>query len=219
MLNMQKKLERICLRYVNYQPEYREIAANSVQKTFLKALEEYGKLKDASYIEPWLYQTCMHRFTTALKTYRRRMKETFVSAVVHLDEKTLHMHVTFVPLTEDNRLSAKEIIGNKAKLSQWQSDYWEHMVSKYSDLERGESADKTDRKHVPPRVLKEMTHLAKQSRKIEPVMDDANVFNAKGKLQEVEALLERFIPSVERSRPSSTNTKSPLRTQPPKTLP
>ena len=68
-----KKLERICLRYVNYQPEYREIAADSVQKTFLKALEEYDKLKDASYIEPWLYQTCMHRFTTALKTYRRRM--------------------------------------------------------------------------------------------------------------------------------------------------
>ena len=43
-----------------------------------------------------------------------------------------------------------------------------------------------------------MTHLAKQSRKIEAVMDDANVFNAKSKLQEVEALLERFIPSVER---------------------
>ena len=101
-------------------------------------------------------------------------------------------------LVEDNRLSAKEIIGNKAKLSQWQSDYWTHMVGKYPDLERGESADKTDRKHIPPRVFKEMTHLAKQSRKIEAVMDDANVFNAKGKLQEVEALLERFIPSVER---------------------
>ena len=72
------------------------------------------------------------------------------------------------------------------------------MVSKYPDLERGESADKTDRKHIPPRVFKEMTHLAKQSRKIEAVMDDANVFNAKGKLQEVEALLKRFIPSVER---------------------
>ena len=36
-----KKLERICLHYVNYQPEYREIAADSVQKTFLRALEEY----------------------------------------------------------------------------------------------------------------------------------------------------------------------------------
>ena len=130
--------------------------------------------------------------------FLKQRAETFVSAVVHLDEKTPHMHVTFVPLTEDNRLSAKEIIGNKAKLSQWQSDYWTHMVGKYPDLERSESADKTDRKHIPPRVFKEMTHLAKQSRKIEAVMDDANVFNAKGKLQEVEALLERFIPSVER---------------------
>ncbi len=138
-------------------------------------------------------------FEHALEFLRQKQRaETFVSAVVHLDEKTPHMHVAFVPLTEDNRLSAKEIIGNKAKLSQWQSAYWEHMVGKYPDLERGENADKTDRKHIPPRVFKEMTHLAKQSRKIEAVMDDANVFNAKGKLQEVEALLERFIPSVER---------------------
>ena len=138
-------------------------------------------------------------FLNTLEFLKQKQRaKTFVSAVVHLDEKTPHMHVTFVPLTEDNRLSAKEIIGNKAKLSQWQSDYWTHMVSKYPDLERGERADKTDRKHIPPRVFKEMTHLAKQSRKIEAAMDDANVFNAKGKLQEVEALLERFIPSVER---------------------
>ena len=70
-----KKLERICLRYVNYQPEYREIAADSVQKTFLKALEEYDKLKDASYIEPWLYQTCMHRFTTKLRERKETVGE------------------------------------------------------------------------------------------------------------------------------------------------
>ena len=44
--------------------------------------KEYDKLKDAPYIEPWLYQTCMHRFTTALKTYRRRMKHHLV-----IDEK------------------------------------------------------------------------------------------------------------------------------------
>ena len=138
-------------------------------------------------------------FEHALEFLKQKQRaETFVSAVVHLDEKTPHMHVAFVPLTEDNRLSAKEIIGNKAKLSQWQSDYWTHMVGKYPDLERGESADKTDRKHIPPRVFKEMIHLAKQSRKIEAVMDDATMFNAKSKLQEVKALLERFIPSVER---------------------
>ena len=38
---------------------------------------------------------------------------TIISAVVHMDEKTPHMHRCFVPLTKDKRLSAKEIVGNK----------------------------------------------------------------------------------------------------------
>ena len=44
-------------------------------------------------------------------------RENIVSAVVHMDEKTPHLHLTFVPLTKDNRLCAKEIIGNRANLS------------------------------------------------------------------------------------------------------
>lgn len=36
-------------------------------------------------------------------------RDNIVSAVVYMEEKTPHMHLTFVPLTEDNRLSAKEI--------------------------------------------------------------------------------------------------------------
>ena len=70
-----------------------------------------------------------------------------ISAVVHMDEKTPHMHLCFVPLTEDGRLSAKEIVGNKKKLTQWQDRFWEHMVKKYPDLERGESASETGRDH------------------------------------------------------------------------
>ena len=34
-------------------------------------------------------------------------RENIVSAVVHMDEKTPHLHLTFVPLTKDNRLCAK----------------------------------------------------------------------------------------------------------------
>ena len=66
--------------------------------------------------------------------------KTYISAVVHMDEKTPHMHLCFVPLTEDNRLSAKEIVGNKKKLTWWQDEFWKHMVKKYPDLERGERA-------------------------------------------------------------------------------
>ena len=87
---------------------------------------------------------------------RTKLPKRSSSAVVHLDEKSPHMHLCFVPLTEDKRLSAKEILGNKKKLTQWQDKYWEHMVKKYPDLERGESASETGRDHIPTRVFKQM---------------------------------------------------------------
>ena len=44
------------------------------------------------------------------------------------------MHLCFVPLTEDGRLSAKDIMGNKKKLTWWQDEFWKHMVKKFPDL-------------------------------------------------------------------------------------
>ena len=78
-----------------------------------------------------------------------------MSAVVHMDEKTPHLHLAFVPLTKDNRLCAKEIIGNRANLTKWQDDFHACMVEQYPDLERGESASKTGRKHIPTRLFKQ----------------------------------------------------------------
>ena len=60
-------------------------------------------------------------FQTALDFIKQEQNpDTIISAVVHMDEKTPHMHLSFVPLTEDGRLSAKEIVGNKKKLIKWQ---------------------------------------------------------------------------------------------------
>ena len=137
-------------------------------------------------------------FQEALNFIKQNQKpETVISAVVHMDEKTPHMHLCFVPLTEDGRLSAKEIVGNKKKLTQWQDRFWEHMVKKYPDLERGESAGETGRDHIPPRVFKEMTRLTKQKAKLEELLSDINPFNIKGKTAEIGVLLDKYIPSVE----------------------
>lgn len=46
---------------------------------------------------------------------------------LHLDEKTPHLHAVVVPLTEDGRLSAKEVMGNKKNLSLRQDRYAEAM--------------------------------------------------------------------------------------------
>ena len=95
-------------------------------------------------------------------------RENIVSAVVHMDEKTPHLHLTFVPLTKDNRLCAKEIIGNRANLTKWQDDFHAYMVEKYPDLERGESASRTGRKHIPTRLFKVGRAPARQAGSISP---------------------------------------------------
>lgn len=129
---------------------------------------------------------------------RRQPKDTIISAVVHMDEKTPHMHLSFVPLTKDGRLSAKDIVGNKKKLTWWQDQFWKHMVRRWPDLERGESASETGRTHIPPRLFKEAAHLNRQRDMLMKLLAEVNPLNAKKKSAEIEALLERYIPGVER---------------------
>ena len=125
-------------------------------------------------------------------------RETIISAVVHMDEKTPHMHLSFVPLTADGRLSAKEIVGNKKKLTWWQDKFWEHMVVKCPDLERGESASQTGRDHIPPRIFKEMTRLNRQRQKLDELLNDIGPFNGKKRAAEISKLLDGYIPAVEK---------------------
>ena len=131
---------------------------------------------------------------------KHQSKDTIISAVVHMDEKTPHMHLCFVPLTEDKRLSAKEIVGNKKKLTWWQDEFWKHMVRKYPDLERGESASETGRTHIPPRLFKEAVHLNRMKDQIMAILNDSNPFNKKSKAEELETLLDKYVPGVEAMR-------------------
>lgn len=138
-------------------------------------------------------------FTEAAAFMERKVgRGNIFSAVVHMDEKTPHMHLSFVPLTPDKRLSAKDIVGNKKKLTWWQDSFWKHMVRKYPDLERGESASETGRTHVPPRLFKEAAHLNRQRDMLMKLLGEVNPLNAKKKSAEIEALLEQYIPGVER---------------------
>ena len=118
-----------------------------VVEALITATPEFFKGKKKSEIRAY--------FQTALEFIEKYQdSKTILSAVVHMDERTPHMHLSFVPITQDGRLCAKEILGNKKKLTWWQDEFWKHMVEKYPDLERGESASMTGREHIPPRLLK-----------------------------------------------------------------
>ena len=117
-----------------------------------------------------------------------------------MDEKTPHMHLCFVPLTEDGRLSAKDIVGNRKKLTWWQDEFWKHMVKKYPELERGESASETGREHIPPRLYKEAVHLNSLRDKIMELLSGTNPLTARSRAAEVERLLDEYIPGVEKMK-------------------
>lgn len=58
-----------------------------------------------------------------------------ITATVHRDETSPHLSAFVVPLTQDGRLSAKEFIGNRTKMSQDQTSYAERVAD--LGLERG----------------------------------------------------------------------------------
>lgn len=92
-----------------------------------------------------------------------------ISAVVHYDETTPHLHVISVPLTKDGRLSARDVIGNKAKMSKTQDAFFEQVGRGYG-LERGIHIDGQEKKEhisaqehelreIRQQIAKEQEHL------------------------------------------------------------
>jgi len=84
-------------------------------------------------------------------------KDNLLYATVHMDEKTPHMHYGVVPITEDGRLSAKEVVGNKKDLTNFQDRFNQYMNDNGYDLQRGESKHKTERKHQQVEHYKSQT--------------------------------------------------------------
>ena len=168
----------------------RQIDSVRVVEALVTASPEFFKGKKPAEVKAF-FEDALHFIE------KHQARETILSAVVHMDEKTPHMHLSFVPLTPDKRLSAKEIVGNKKKLTWWQDQFWKYMVKRYPDLERGESASLTGRDHIPPRVFKETAHLSQEFDAIQQTMSQITPFNSKAKTAEVKKMLERFAPRYE----------------------
>lgn len=137
-------------------------------------------------------------FTRAFDFLKERVgKENIISAVVHMDEKTPHLHLCFVPLTKDGRLSAKEILGNKKNMIRWQDDFYACMAERWPELERGTPAVETKRRHLTPQWYKKVTAMDAKLVKLETALNGINVLNAGKKREEAIALLAQLLPDVE----------------------
>lgn len=116
----------------------------------MSASPEFFEDKSREEIEKWA--------ETSLDFVTRKIgieKKNVLHAVVHMDEKTPHMHVVAVPLVEkyDGRrkenvlaISRKHFIKTRDDMAQVQTDYVDHLKENGFDLERG--LEKSGAKHL-----------------------------------------------------------------------
>ena len=107
--------------------------------TIYTASPEFFKLHDSQTADDF-FRDCLD--------YHRQHYGHVVSAIVHYDEDTPHMHVLSVPLTRDGRLSAREIVGGRAQMAHAQDSFFEQVGQQYG-LQRGVHMDGPEkRKHI-----------------------------------------------------------------------
>lgn len=122
--------------------------------------------------------------------------QNIVSATVHLDEKTPHMHVNFVPVTIDKRLCAKDLF-KKKDLSLLHDDFYKFNKSKGYTLERGESKEEFQKhlsiqefklKSAEKNIEEEERKLKEKQNSIKRSLHDAqDVLNKLGYINNVDA--------------------------------
>lgn len=113
-----------------------------------------------------------HRyFETAYKfvsAYQNLGEEYIISATVHMDEKTPHMHIVYIPVIHNlNKKSGKQ--ENKIACSQYwkgknsygvlQDNFYSYMTKSGFKLERGLTKDN---EHIPIEKLKQVTNYELQ---------------------------------------------------------
>ena len=125
-------------------------------------------------------------------------EQNILSAIVHMDETSPHMHLCFCPITKDGRLCAKDILGNAKELARWQDDIFEHVQERWSELERGESARETGRKHIPTWLFKKAQKLDMEAERIVAALTDINAFNAGKKKDAALAIIAEWLPEAQR---------------------
>ena len=129
-------------------------------------------------------------FSDCTKFFEERYgKENVISAVIHMDESTLHMHLNLVPITPDGRLCSKDLF-NKPKLQQLQTDFYNAVGKKYG-LQRGKEGSQAKHLSTAEFKAKKIIEQAEAIRQENQVYADAlaeaksgDISRKRGRLQE-----------------------------------
>ena len=109
-----------------------------------------------------------------------------ISATVHKDETTPHLHAVFMPLTDDGRLNYKDFINTKYDLINLQDRSHEKMREYFPELERGKASKETKKKHLSVEQFK-LNQLEKNLEKLQNEKKETEI-----QIQNVEKQIKDF---------------------------
>ena len=184
--------------YLNYslkEPQY------SYEKEFDRIREKYnlkGQIKtvsniaceyiitsDKEFFETIGEEETKRYFETAYKfvsEYKNLGEQYILSAKVHMDEQSPHIHLIFLPVvhTKDkkgndiDKLACSEFWKAKDSYRQLQNAFYDYMVSNGFELERGLPKEETGREHIDLKEYKEITNFEKTKETLKNIKLDQN---------------------------------------------
>lgn len=197
--------ERTHLNYHICKPKdkYRPLILQRIEESGAKRRSNSVVLQDClvtaspDWINELPYEKQQEFFNHAYQYFAKTFGEqNMLSAVVHMDEANPHMHICFVPITKDNRLSSKDLIGGPKGLVKHQDDYYAHMVEKFPDLNRGIPSKVTHRKHIPNHFYKSANLLYEHYEEIVAAISDIGLISNAKKKDEAISLIGKYAPEM-----------------------
>ncbi len=136
---------------------------------------EYIITSDKEFFEDIGQEETKRFFKTAYSfvcNYKNLGEQYILSAKVHMDEKTPHMHIVFIPVihTKDkkgnniDKIACSMFWKGKNSYKILQDTFYDYMISNGFNLERGKESDK---KHISTEHLKNLTHYDQIKKEIE----------------------------------------------------
>ena len=109
--------------------------------------------------------------------YKNLGEKYIVSAVVHLDETTPHMHLIYIPVihtkdkegNEIDKICARDFWRGRDSYRDLQNEFYKYITSKGFDLERGLPIEETGAKHEKIENLKKVTNFENTKKVLENV--------------------------------------------------
>ena len=147
-------------------------------KTVSNIACEYIITSDKQFFEEIGEEETKRYFETAynfISEYKNLGEQYIMSAKVHMDEETPHMHLIFLPVvhTTDkkgnniDKLACSEFWKEKDSYRRLQDAFYQYMTSHNFELERGVPKEETGRVHIDIKEYKELTNFDKTKEKLQ----------------------------------------------------